>query len=265
MKYARLMLYGMAALNVVACGNSQMGKSTGPSLLSNKANVYLELTDAPNDNIKSVYVNVDHAELRVDKGDRSARVIVGQNMGVVDLLTLRNGVTMPVDSLSIPVGTEVTQIRLVLKSEGNYIVKDDGSTCELRTPSAQKTGIKLLIHQGLPIEGGYTYRIVADFEADKSVVLLGNGGCLLKPVVKLKSVTRIVETPPPPPPPPSDPPPANDPPPADPPANDPPAEEPGEEPVPVTGDNSGDDGGFEEPGEDPVPVIGIDDLNWYML
>lgn len=249
MKHLRLVLGGIAALNVIACGSSQ---NRTPGLVSNlvsmpashKAAVRLELTDAPNDNIKSVYVSVKHAELRVSGGSKAARMIVGEDMGVVDLLTLRDGVTMPMGNVTLPAGSEITQIRLVLNETGNFIVMDNGDTCELRTPSAQRTGIKMLIHGGLPVDGGHTYRIISDFDAEKSVVLTGNGGCLLKPVLKLKSVTRV-ETPPP--------------------AEEPPAEEPGEEPVPSTGDNSGDPDGWEEPGEDPVPYVPGDDLDWYML
>ena len=217
-----------------------------------KATVRLELTDAPNDNIKSVYVNIDHAELRVRKGTVDGWVVVAKNLGQVDLLQLRNGVTLPMDSLQLPAGTEVSQIRLVLSADNNYIIKSTGEAderCDLKTPSEQQTGIKLVIHKTIEVAGGYSYKIVVDFDAEKSIVLTGNGGCLLKPVLKLKSATRVANTPPP-----QEPPVPNDPP--------TPQEPPVEEPIPTAGDNTVDEGsgGFEPPAFDPAPVIDVSDL-----
>lgn len=228
----------------------------------NPSNFRLSLTDAPNDDLKSVFVNVKHAELRLNRGGDEARVIVAENLGLVDLLSLQNGVTLPMADLQIPELVTVTQIRLVLDDQGNHIIKSDGSRCDLKTPSAQKTGVKLLIHKGVTVEKGYSYSVVADFDAKKSVVLTGNGGCLLKPVIKLKSATRI-ELPPPPedngggdveptPTPVPTPIPSSD-------------DSSGEEPV-VNDDGASqeDDGsGFDSGTDDSVPVVPADDLNEY--
>ncbi len=242
------LVLSFAALNVIACGQSNRAGSSSDkmSFFSNKPNFTLALTDAPADkNISSVYVNIDHAELRVEKGDRKPWVIVANGLGSVDLMTLRNGVTLPMDSVAIPIGAQVTQIRLVLRATGNYITYNGEERCDLKTPSEQKTGIKLLINKGIDVQAGYTYKVVADFDAEKSIVLQGNGGCLLKPVLKLKSASRI--------------------------APEEPVDEgqtpPSEQPLPAEGDNSGDDGtgGFEPPYTGDDPAIPIEDLNQYMM
>lgn len=187
-----------ATLGLVSCtqsGTPSGGVSAGSpqSLYAGKPhNFRLSLTDAPNEEIRSVFVNVKHAELRVAGKGKEARVIVAENLGMVDLLTLQNGVTLPMADINLPESLTVTQIRLVLDSENNHLIKADGSRCDLKTPSQQKTGIKFLIHGGVLIEEGYSYSIVADFDAKKSVVLQGNGGCLLKPVLKLKSASKVV-------------------------------------------------------------------------
>jgi hypothetical protein len=123
-------------------------------------------------------------------------VILSEGLGPVDLLTLQNGVLLPMADLQLPNDVTITQIRLVLESEGNYIIKGDGSRCDLKTPSEQKTGIKFILNQPVLIESGFSYSIVADFDASKSIVLTGNGGCLLKPVLKLKSANKISLPPP---------------------------------------------------------------------
>jgi hypothetical protein len=190
--------------SVLACSNSgSSGLGSTPSGLvpsgstplssfpAVSSNLRISLTDAPSRNLKSVFVNVDHAELFVNKGGSQGRLIVAQNLGLVDLMTLRNGVLLPMQDLTIPAGTEITQIRLVLKADDNHGVKSDDSRCEMQTPSGQQSGIKIHLSQPFTIDSNYTYSMVMDFDAEKSVVVKGNGGCLLKPVLKLMTVTKV--------------------------------------------------------------------------
>jgi hypothetical protein len=237
-------LAALVAMALVAC-NGANKSSNGSSNSShsiyaqNPNNFRLSLTDAPNDDLKKVVVKVKYAELRVSGGGKEARVIVAENLGEVNLLDLQNGVTLPMADLAIPEQLSITQIRLVLDSEGNYIIKSDDSRCDLSTPSAEQTGIKLLIQQGITIDKGYSYSVVADFDAKKSVVLQGNTGCLLKPVIKLKSATRVELAPPG-------------------------EENPGDDGEVVVPDDSGiqsDDGsGFDSGTDESVPEIPGDDV-----
>lgn len=160
------------------------------------ATLRINLTDAPIDDIKEVNVNVKQIELNMSGLTQRAKVVVGQDFGMVDLLTLRNGTLLPVHDLEIPVEASITlhQIRLVLDGSNNHLIRNDGSRCDLQTPSAQKTGVKIIIPGGVTFEPGYSYSLVVDFDAEKSIVLKGNGGCLLKPVLKLKAFTRMPET-----------------------------------------------------------------------
>lgn len=154
-------------------------------------NLRISLTDAPSRELKSVFVNIDHAELFVEKGGAKGRIIVSQNLGMVDLMTLRNGVLLPMEDLSLSTGLQITGIRLVLKGENNHAIKGDDSRCEMQTPSGQQSGIKIKLSQPFTLEQGSVYSMVMDFDAAKSVVIKGNGGCLLKPVLKLLTVTKI--------------------------------------------------------------------------
>lgn len=154
-------------------------------------NLRISLTDAPSRVLKSVFVNVDHAELFVQKGGARGRIIVSQGLGMVDLMTLRNGVLLPMQDLNLAVGLQITGIRLVLKGENNHAIKGDDSRCEMQTPSGQQSGIKIHLAQPFTLESGSVYSMVMDFDAAKSVVIKGNGGCLLKPVLKLLNVTKI--------------------------------------------------------------------------
>jgi hypothetical protein len=53
-------------------------------------------------------------------------------------------------------------------------------------PSAEQSGLKLQVNQTL--QEGIMYHVLLDFDANKSIVKLGNGGYKLKPVI------RTVET-----------------------------------------------------------------------
>jgi hypothetical protein len=151
----------------------------------------VSLTDAPTFDFSRVHVNIKHVELWLEGKGKEARLIIAEGLGDVDLLTLRNGVLLPLADLSIPANVNVRQIRLVLDSEGHYGVRNSGATCELRTPSAQQSGIKVILNSPVNLSAGYDYSLVIDFDASKSVVSLGNGDCLLKPVLKIPSVVRV--------------------------------------------------------------------------
>jgi hypothetical protein len=206
----RKIILATSLSSIMACSNSgSSGLASTPSGLvpasgaplrsfppvSNSAgvvssNLRLSLTDAPSKDLKSVWVNVDHAELFVRRGGGQGRLVVAQNMGMVDLMTLRNGVSLPMQDMTLPVGTEISAIRLVLKPDNNHGVKNNGSRCDMKTPSAQQSGIKIHLAQPFTIEQGQTYSMIMDFDAEKSVVVRGRNGCLLKPVLKLLSVVK---------------------------------------------------------------------------
>lgn len=191
--FLSLGIFGLIACSGSGNLGSESSQNTTQSSFSEAPyNFRLSLVDAPKDDIKAVYVNVDHAEILLEKGGKEARVRTAVNLGIIDLFQLRNGVMLPLLDANIPSGVLVKQIRLILKSTGNSLTKIDDSSCELKTPSAQHTGIKLILNKPVSFESGYTYSIVVDFDAEKSVVLQGNGGCLLKPVLKLKSAERIL-------------------------------------------------------------------------
>nr|BFD65920.1 hypothetical protein HAGR004_09420 [Bdellovibrio sp. HAGR004] len=182
-------LLGSACSRTVSEPDSESG-ATSSQYKSEMSTVSFKLTDAPNKDLKSVVVDIDHMEVLIGGAGKSGRLQLAQGLGPVDLLKLQNGVTLPLQDIVAPAGLRIQQIRLVLKHEGHYAVKGDDSICELKTPSAQKTGVKIILTNKVEFEAGHNYQVVVDFDALKSVVVQGNGGCLLKPVLKLKSVLK---------------------------------------------------------------------------
>lgn len=187
---------GLAFLLLLGCQTGS--NSTDPAVSSSETlknfssdpqkNMRISLTDAPKEELSQVFVNIKEIELFIKKGQSEGRVRLGVNMGTIDLLLLRNGVMMPIEDFRLAPGTQVSKVRMILNEQGHSAVKKSGSQCAMQTPSAQQTGIKISLAEPFTIEEGRTYSMVLDFDAGKSVVLKGNGGCLLKPVLKLMKV-----------------------------------------------------------------------------
>src|SRR5674476_261484 len=74
----------------------------------------------------------------------------------------------------------VDQIRLILGTNNSVVINN--VKYPLSTPSADQTGLKLQVHQTL--QAGIYYAVLLDFDANKSIVLEGNGTYKLKPVIR---------------------------------------------------------------------------------
>ncbi|HMC01047.1 MAG TPA: DUF4382 domain-containing protein [Flavobacteriaceae bacterium] len=160
---------------------------------SEMARFSIKLVDAPGDYDK---VFVDVIDIRIKMNDDSdgedGWMSVPTNAGQYDLLELTGGESaVLVDDYEVLAG-ELSQIRLVL-GDNNYVVNGD-EEFELKTPSAQQSGLKLKVNQEL--EAGYLYSFVLDFNVAESIVDAGNSGnIILKPVINtsLEAASGIIE------------------------------------------------------------------------
>lgn len=99
----------------------------------------------------------------------------------INLLALTGDNQAYIGGIEIPAG-KINQIRLILGKD-NYLVKD-GEKIDLKTSSAQESGLKLKLDRDL--RAGVTYDLVVDFDAAQSIVQAGNSGqYLLRPVLRV--------------------------------------------------------------------------------
>lgn len=151
----------------------------------NTVNVQFRLTDAP-----ALYeaVLIDIQEIEVKAGDESFTRAIARP-GVYNLLSLTNGLDTLLADLSLPTG-RLNQIRLILGNNNHVVV--GGDTVALQTPSAQQSGLKLNVQYELVV--GVDYVFILDFDAGRSIVRQGNGGFLLKPVIRVftNSITGAI-------------------------------------------------------------------------
>jgi hypothetical protein len=190
-----------AAALAAACGGGGSGSAgTGAT-----GTLSVSLTDNPCD-YQAVFVTV--AGLRVHRsadaadGDAGWRDVPLKPQAAgrrVDLLTLQNGALLGLGDVELEAGS-YTQLRLVLAENAaggtpaNELVLADGRRVPLTTPSAQRSGVKL-IHP-FEVKPGELVDLTLDFDACKSIVVAGNSGrYLLKPtiaVIPMTDVGRIV-------------------------------------------------------------------------
>lgn len=184
MKHISLLFTTVLALLVgfTACDNTGSDGETGT--------MEVTMTDAPanydavNVTINSVRVhqNTD-AETDSTESDEEAEengwVTITDEQMEVNLLELTNGNQISLGSEELEAGT-YSQVRFVLGDDNTVTV--DGETHDLQTPSAQQSGLKLNVNA--EVEENATYTLLVDFDAARSVVQQGNGGYLLKPVLR---------------------------------------------------------------------------------
>lgn len=137
----------------------------------------IRLTDQP---ASFDSVLIDLAQVRVRTTLTRGFVDLPTYAGKYDLLRLQNGLDTLIALGSLPAG-DVEEIRLVL-GPNNYVVVS-GIPVELKTPSAEASGLKIKLQQVMVQDSLTT--VLLDFDAEQSIVDQGNGGFLLKPVIKV--------------------------------------------------------------------------------
>ena len=143
--------------------------------------IVVKLTDAPAD-YEEVNIDIQEVQVNLDENedDSGWTSLSGINPGVYNLLELTNGLDTLLAEGEVPAGF-ISQIRLVLGPNNTLVM--DGQEIDLKTPSAQQSGLKVKLTQELT--AGITYTILLDFDAARSIVQAGNSGSYnLKPVIK---------------------------------------------------------------------------------
>lgn len=153
--------------------------STNPANGEN-GRVKIYMVDSPAD-YDEVNIVVERVEVhKAENGEEGEWIIVNNETKIYNLLELRNGASAILCDYSLSAG-HYTQIRLIIGTGSNVVI--NGVPYELEVPSGAQTGLKLI--HGFDIQTGITYELLLDFDANKSIVVTGNGRYLLKPTVRV--------------------------------------------------------------------------------
>ena len=135
----------------------------------------VRMTDAPADYQQ---VNNDLQAVEV-KGTNGQTLILKTNAGIYNLLDFSYGVSTLIAN-SVLNDAHVSQVRLILGPNNTIVV--GGVTYPLSTPSAEQSGLKLLVNQTLYAD--IENEILIDFDAQASIIQTGAGVYKLKPVLR---------------------------------------------------------------------------------
>lgn len=134
----------------------------------------VRMIDAPSPyNFEEVNIDVVGVETHID----NTWYNLSFNPGIYNILTLVNGTNVLIADDSVPAG-HMSQLRLILGD--NNTIKVDGVVYPLTIPSGSESGLKLNVHEDLPVDD---YTLMIDFDAAHSIVVQGNGQYKLKPVL----------------------------------------------------------------------------------
>jgi len=167
----RYLPVALATVLVAACGGGGSSSNDGkPTTGSMK----LSLTDAPVDSAQEVWVQFRAVEFKPEGGAPVMQELKDSSGLVaprrINLLPLQDGRTsVLLDGVELPAGN-YEWLRLLVDNESNvrdsYIVIN-GNECELRIPSGDESGLKLV--RGFTLPAGGSLALTADFDLRKSI------------------------------------------------------------------------------------------------
>ena len=130
---------------------------------------------------ESVFIDIQNVSIHTssDTASNSGWFDLETNSGIYDLLDYASGNDTLIGFDSVLNVQTISQIRLLLGN--NNTIVDGGETYDLETPSAQTSGLKIQVHAEL--KPNISYKVVLDFDSEKSIIKTGNNKYKLKPVI----------------------------------------------------------------------------------
>jgi hypothetical protein len=171
-KFTILNLIVVLMVTCFACSESINDKQDQEA---GDASLKFYLTDNPGE-YQEVNIEIEAVMLIIN----DTLMEIPSNPGIYNLLDFTNGKDTLIADVEYGEGY-LSQIRLILGDNNSVMI--DSVLHDLKTPSAQTSGLKLNVHQD--IVPGEAYSYVIDFDAQKSIVERGNGKYNLKPVIRV--------------------------------------------------------------------------------
>jgi len=169
---SRILSVAFAAALVAACGGGG-GSGDGTNKTATGA-MKLSVTDAPVDSAQEVWVQFRAVEFKPMGADPVMQELKDASGAAapkrINLLPLQDGRTsLLLDGVQLPAG-DYEWLRLLVDNEPNvrdsYIVVN-GNECELRIPSGDESGLKMV--RGFTLPAGGSLALTADFDLRKSI------------------------------------------------------------------------------------------------
>lgn len=155
-----------------------------PFELVEKVEVHVVRVDAKREDVSEAQADADTDD---DDKNRGGWVTIAEPDAVIDLLTLRDGVTTNLGQQTIQAGTW-RAFRLIIDPALSKVTLKDGTNPDVQWPSAGRSGLKVQLDKSVTIDDGESAEVVIDFDVGESFVMRGNSiqnnGLLFKPVIR---------------------------------------------------------------------------------
>ena len=171
----------LASVVTLACSSTPSSGSLPPA---GSGQLLVNLVDAPNPQVDQIVVGIT----QVTAHSTSAGWVVIQSFATplqLDLLKLKEA-SAQLGLANLPTG-QITQVRLYLAQDGNYVVPQGKTSHEaLKVPSGYQSGIK--IHGPWEITQCNRTTVTLDFDGEHSIEYHQTGTDLwiLRPVIRVK-------------------------------------------------------------------------------
>lgn len=178
-------IFFASSILLTACGSG----GTGGNPQAGTGQLNIRIGDAPVDGASQVVIVFTGVELHSNAGTTSFDYAQPQQ---IDLLAYQNGATVNLLENETVAAGEYQWMRLKViaernRSDGSFILFEDGRQFPLFIPSGAETGLK--INRPFRVAVGGITRLVADFDLRKSIIAPPG----LAPDYILKPVLRLVD------------------------------------------------------------------------
>lgn len=85
---------------------------------------------------------------------------------------------------------DVKELKLLLKQDGNVLMGLKGEVYDLKTPSAQTSGLKVILASKTHVKAGQKYELKLNIDLSEQIVRAGKK-CLIKPAIKAAVLKAI--------------------------------------------------------------------------
>lgn len=185
-----IVLFTIASLLVVIVSSCKKNDDNDDNGMKGTAELNIKLLSSNLgrniNNYEAVNIDIQQVSYHVttDTSATSGWFDLETNSGIYNLMDFMANDTLLAFDTVVEVQS-IQQIRLLLGDSNTVVV--DTNTYEIKTPSGQTSGLKLLVNAELEPDKSYIINVI--FDPEQSVVETGNGNYLLKPVIS----TEVIE------------------------------------------------------------------------
>lgn len=147
------------------------------------------LRSSPGDQ-QDVTFQMEHFEILFEHQGETGAVITGKRVKELALKDMSQKIPLSMDPVKLKAGALIKEVRLVLKSQNHYLLRLDGSQCNLNLYNKETSVTAPAVETRL--ESGMNYALILELAADSVMLDLGEeGDCVARPDFSVRSIRPL--------------------------------------------------------------------------